>query len=108
MLRVLVPIEFSLVWIHVFLHELCQLFTHVLHVRRKGLEVNWQETYMEWMEIRECAENLEIKIKMKHQKGDNKIKRSMNYYSRLRWITSDKLETVRLRSSVTKHTVLVR
>ena len=63
MLRVLVPIEFSLVWIHVFLHEVCQLFTHVLHVRRKGLEVNWQETYTEWMEIRECAENLEIKLK---------------------------------------------
>ena len=55
MLRVLVPIEFSLVWIHVFLHEVCQLFTHALHVRRKGLEVNWQETYMEWMEIRKTS-----------------------------------------------------
>lgn len=63
MLRVLVPIEFSFVGIHVFLHKVQQLFIHVLHVRRKGLEVNWQETYMEWMEIRECAENFEIKLK---------------------------------------------
>lgn len=42
--RWLVPIELSLVWKHVLVDELGQLFVHLLYSGRKRVQVDWQTT----------------------------------------------------------------
>ena len=44
MFRGLVPVELSLIRVHVLFHETCQLLVHLLHAGRKRRDVNRQCT----------------------------------------------------------------
>ena len=44
MFRGLVPVELSLMRVHVLFHETCQLLVHLLHAGRKRRDVNRQCT----------------------------------------------------------------